>query len=76
MNVNATWWGDILRSEDREQEVILSHLVYRYVHIDMYLPAGTIHDHVKGESAVGELEAEAVRIDLALFLTLKGEEAP
>ena len=58
------WWNSC--SEDREQEGILSHLVYLYVHVDVYHPTGAIHDPVEGESTGGELEAEAVHIDECL----------
>ena len=55
MNVDETWCGGILRSEDREQEGILSHLVYLHHNVDVYHPAGAIHDPVEGESAAPEV---------------------
>ena len=49
-----------------QQEGILSHFVYLFVHVDLYRPEGDIHDTVEGERAGGELEAEAVRVDVCL----------
>ena len=64
VNMNETWCEGILLSEVREQEGILSHLIYLRVHIDVYHPAGAILDPVEGESAGGELEAEFVCVDV------------
>ena len=83
--MDAFWCGGILCSDDREQEGILSRFVYLHVNVDVYLPAGAIHDPAEGEGARGGLEAESVRVDVCLqvvpllgctLLDPEGEKVP
>ena len=66
MNVEGPWYDDILRSKDREQEGILSYLVYLHVHVDVDHLVDPIHDPVEEESAVGEHDAETVCVDVCV----------
>ena len=68
--VDVTWSGDILCSDDREQEVVLPHLVYLPIHVDKYHLVGAIHDPVEEESAVGGRKAEAICVDMSELVVL------